>query len=143
MIAFPAKGTPMFYLIIIIIIIIILAIVSFAMLKTSAFDPIKILTSKANVSSKPWGKFVTVGDKSHIENITDSGFSLQHNLDEIIIHGKPDAPIGIRRKDFVNGEMTTDKTLTLKSDYDLVLHEEGKDANVDIQIEFTTLPAGK
>lgn len=123
-------------LIVIIVIVIILLIINYVFFKTGAFDIFKIAGGNIAKIGKPWAKYVTFGDKATIEDITDSGFALKHNGDNVTIHGTKDIPITIRRKDLINGKITSDKTIKLQSNYNLQLIETGKDENVDIFIEF-------
>lgn len=97
----------------------------------TATDPVKGLGSQMQMAGKPWASKVTQVN-GHMDEITDTGFSLLHGRDCVIINGSPEEPIKIRRKD--SGAISSDKTLTLKSPYRLENTEVS--GNNDIRVDF-------
>lgn len=99
---------------------------------TRATDPLKSVGSDIVKSGKPWaGKVTQV--KGHIDELTDTGFSLLHGGDTVIIAGTPEEPITYRRKDTSPGG-THDETKTIKSA--MRIENTETSGNVDIRIDF-------
>lgn len=108
--------------IIIIVIVIILAAINY-LFKGSFLDIFKVGGTNIALATKEYGKYITIGEKTALENISDTGFSLMHNDDRVTIHGKPDTPIKFRVKTYWNKDMVKDETLTIKSDYNIGIEE--------------------
>lgn len=114
---------------------------------TRATDPVKSLISSAKMSGKPWAaKVEQVG--GHMDEISDTGFSLLHGGDAVLIHGTPEEPVKYRRIDSSNVKTyagplqwweigsgaKSDTTETLKSTK-RIENTETSD-NCDIRVDF-------
>lgn len=118
-----------FLIIIIIIVIIIILLAVNYLFKGSALDIFKVGGTNLVLTTKEYGKYITIGEKTTLENISNTGFSLSHNSDNVTIHGKADTPIKFRLKTIQNGQMVNDETLTVKSDYNIMVHEWNEEKN--------------